>query len=505
MPDGIKRRLTKCAGCEHPFDRAHPAVHCCEFRETGFPWDMEQNHVRARACGVQYHAGCVRVGEPFRTRLADSKGLVLLHQAPLPHYICEACQVRRELGRELLKTQADVALLMLERMRQIDTLNNWQRDTLKKYGPLLKFLLRFERQFGVQILKKSRLSQPPRTPAIPLMWSELYYSLRNTKGKDGVLHRIGLGTIRQIRSAAGMFYTLDMQAAYPQRVIRDSHRRSLVFSRVSPCDEPIMTFATEGLARRLGSEVSKSWALAHVHIAYMDTYLNTAFNNATSLVQQHELACAGTVNLLAYLGWLRGGEVFGSAEEDLKVVLPADGPSRNLPPGIGAVEYRLKPETKSDQTVAADIVIAFETLSGLGLGKWVTRLLKFTSFNGTSLFSTPKKPKWDSRYFRLNFAIPILERMRSDGEPTLRAFSDKPGNRLQDKITSLHSWRRGGRSRVSRPPRHNEPKSPGSRVATETEIYEHGRWSTKPGSEAMPKRYNQWDLSERITVTLHCM
>jgi hypothetical protein len=155
--------------------------------------------------------------------------------------------------------------------------------------------------------------------------------------------------------------------------------------------------------------------------------------------------------------------------------------------------------------VAADIVVAFTTLSGLSLGKWVLRLMKHAPFDGTRLFSTAKKHKWDSQYFRRNFAIPILDRMRLDGEPTLRAFSDKLGNRLQDKITSIHSWRRGGRSRVSRPPRHNEPKPPGTRVATEPEIYEHGRWATKASTESMPKRYNQWDLSERITLTLHCM
>jgi hypothetical protein len=95
--------------------------------------------------------------------------------------------------------------------------------------------------------------------------------------------------------------------------------------------------------------------------------------------------------------------------------------------------------------------------------------------------------------------------MRLEGEPTLRAFSDQVGNCLQEKITSLHSWRQGGRSRVSRPPRHNEPKTPGTRVATDQEIYEHGRWATKPGTKSMPKRYNQWDLSERITVTRLCM
>jgi hypothetical protein len=80
------------------------------------------------------------------------------------------------------------------------------------------------------------------------------------------------------------------------------------------------------------------------------------------------------------------------------VVLPNNGPSQNLPPVIGAAEYQLKPKTKSDLTVAADIVIAFETLSGLSLGKWVTCLLKFKSFNGKSLFSMAKTPKWDSHY-----------------------------------------------------------------------------------------------------------
>jgi hypothetical protein len=59
-----------------------------------------------------------------------------------------------------------------------------------------------------------------------------------------------------------------------------------------------MTFSMEGLTQRLGLEVSKSWALSHVHIAYMDEYLNTAFGQTTSLVQQHKLACAWAVNLL---------------------------------------------------------------------------------------------------------------------------------------------------------------------------------------------------------------
>jgi hypothetical protein len=50
-------------------------------------------------------------------------------------------------------------------------------------------------------------------------------------------------------------------------------------------------------------EDTKSWALSHIHIAYMDDYLDKAYTGTTSLSQQHELACPGTVNPLTYLGW----------------------------------------------------------------------------------------------------------------------------------------------------------------------------------------------------------
>jgi hypothetical protein len=109
-----------CAGCSKPFTRRSPAYHCCHFRKSGFPF--QDQFGQARPCGVAYHAGCVRAGAPFRTRLADSKGLQLFHQVPMPHFICEACQVRAELRRELHRSIPDLCLLMLERMRMIDCL-----------------------------------------------------------------------------------------------------------------------------------------------------------------------------------------------------------------------------------------------------------------------------------------------------------------------------------------------------------------------------------------------
>jgi hypothetical protein len=237
----------------------------------------------------------------------------------------------------------------------------------------------------------------------------------------------------------------------------------------------------------------------------MDLELDKGFLASKDPDVRHEISCAGMVNLLAYLGWLRGGEIFKARHDEMEIVQPKDGPVRGLPPGVGAIEYRLLPATKSDPTLSADVIIAFRTLSGLSLGKWANRLHEFQAQHPELLFSTRKMTVWTSRYFRETYSYPLLELQRLQGEPTLKSFSSLPGQRIRDKVWSMHSWRRGGRSKVSRAPRHNEPSPKGTQKATPTEIYEHGRWAHAPSAEDMPKRYNQWDLADRICLSLFCM
>ena len=125
---------------------------------------------------------------------------------------------------------------MLERMRLVDMMNHWQVSTLQKYGPYLRYLQRFGQKFGVQPLQPTPVIRPSISPAISLTWAELYYSLRTTKGKDGEARRISANTVRQIRSAASLYYSLDMSASLPRQVER-ANRRSQVSTYVSPCDE----------------------------------------------------------------------------------------------------------------------------------------------------------------------------------------------------------------------------------------------------------------------------
>jgi hypothetical protein len=473
----------------------------CDFRMRGFPLGKQGWAV---PCGVSYHVDCIRVGAPFTTRLQNDKGLVCPGGVTLPHFVCEPCQVREVLQRELAAVETDTELLLMERVRLIDSLSWWQTSTMKQYGGHLKFLERFGQRYGALALRPTPLAKPPNSPGYALMWAQLLYSLRSTN--DG--ERIKFNTIRGIRSAAALYYTWDLHVSFPGRVRRERKRDELK-DYVLPSEESMLTFASKGMARRLGTQVKQSWALSHVHIAYINRKLQEAYEHTTSHTYRHELACAATANLLAYLGWLRGTELFDSAADELTVILPADAAQHELPPHVGAVLLNLLPETKSNPCQVADIVAAYETLSGLNLGFWAQELQTFPPFAGDGyLFSTKHNPKWVSRYFRETYAWPLLEQMRTvDKEPSLQMFGDKKGTRIRDKLYSMHSWRRAGRSRVSRSARHNEPKAKAARRATDTEVYEHGRWANRrDGSgEDMAATYNQWGLVERLAITLLCM
>jgi hypothetical protein len=189
------------------------------------------------------------------------------------------------------------------------------------------------------------------------------------------------------------------------------------------------------------------------------------------------------------------------------VINPVDGPAKGLPANIGAVTLTLLAETKSDPCQVAKVVLAFITLSDLSPGFWAGILRRFWPANPTCLFSTAETSAWTSRHFREAFAWPLLEEMRARGEPSLQTFTDQKPNHIQDKVYSIHSWRRARRSHIPHPPRHNEPKPKGTRRATPMEVYEHDRWEMRRDrcGEDMPATYNQWELIDRFAITLLCM
>jgi hypothetical protein len=107
---------------------------------------------------------------------------------------------------------------------------------------------------------------------------------------------------------------------------------------------------------------------------------------------------------------------------------------------------------------------------------------------------------WTSRYFRTTYLWPSLHDQRLQGDPTLQAFdSSTPGFSIPEKFYSSNSYRRGGRTHVSK-------KRPGCiRKATEAEVTEHARWRKRREQLDMPSQYLGWSLDDRLAVTLLCM
>jgi hypothetical protein len=493
---GSVNKSRVCTGCEEQFSLQLPLGYKCDFRLVGFPF---ADGKLARPCGTAYHGKCIRAGPPFRTRLPNGKGLCFPHNVPIPHFICECCQVRALLNRELDSTYRDVALLILGRMRMIDVISNWRTTTLGQYAPALRSLQAFEKWSGVPTLVPTVLTRPP-TGAI---YGIMYAQLRSTLPKPGHDEGIKYNSSRKLRSAASMWYNLDMQMCYPSQAVRDQQRRCYLTVQTTPSDALAFTFLNTGMARRMGDATQPSWTLNHAHIAFIDRRLEELWCGAVTAVGRHELATAACANLVAWFGWLRGGELFGISRVDVTVTEPAHGVVLGLPQGVGVIQVRLAPETKSNPTRTADVVIAYCSGSGLSLGKWMDRVL--STQRGALLFSTESRQRWNSSYFRHEYAFPLLEEMRAAGEPTLQVFSDVEGHRIKDKVWSMHSWRRGGRSKVTRSPREGDLVPGGWRKATLDEVNEHGRWRTRFHSETMAVHYNDWELVDRVMLTLLCM
>lgn len=418
-----------------------------------------------------------------------------------PSFICEACTVRAQIGGELKNSGGHLTLLMLERMRMIDQANAWSAGSHASYQSGLRRLSRFESDFGVPILQATPLLRPPRSPSIGMMWAQQHYALQTPQGRhsqnsDRVLYQ----TTRSLRSAGSHFFTWDRQIAHPDRALRDSQRRVMLTDGVSPSDELGYTLMSTGMAKRMGDQSKPPIALTLRQVLWVMKRLDAMWVGCNTLSGRREIAAAAVAHLLAWLGWLRSLELFSLTWGDMKLTRPENGPVVGLAQGIGVIELRLLPETKSNRTKVADVVIAYACASGLILGLWIERLQRLwpDARADTPIIRGSSGAPWTSLYFRSNHLYTWLHQMRAEGDPFLQAFTATTGNRIEDKYYSMGTYRRGGRSSCTK-------RNNGTLKATDTEVYEHGRWKVKLSKENMPTRYNEFALDDRVNLTLLCM
>jgi hypothetical protein len=407
------------------------------------------------------------------------------------------------IDRELRLTPEDIHLLRLERMRTLDIMNRLAEGSMRTYKYPLRRVQAFETRFGVCILRPSPMTKPSTSPCIPLMWAQLDHTLQpgSTPGST-----VKYSSARQVRSAVSTYYQFDLAMSRPEQVMTfGKGDKSWVTGHVLPTDEMIYTQFSIGLKRRMGDAAKRSAALKYAHIKFLDGCYQEQYRLATTATARHEAATAGSVNLVFWLGWLRSREGFSLERANVTQVAPLDGPLVGLPLGVGVVSLRLLPETKTNPSRIADVIIAHTCWSGLSLGVWLERLLHHPPTHGDLLFSTHKQPIWTSLYFRRYHVWPHLEILRLMGDPSMAIFGPKgglspEGQGVTEKIYSMHSWRRGADTFAQQ----FHPRQQ-SRKALMDEIYEHGRWKRGGRSEEMHIHYREWDMVQRLCITQLCM
>ena len=290
--------------------------------------------------------------------------------------------------------------------------------------------------------------------------------------------------------------------AKPSQSTLDTNGDPVVREHVMPTEEISYSLMSMGMKRRMGVDATKSQALRYTHIKFLEEQYERMYQSATSPEDKHEAATAAAACLMFWGGWLRGGEGFGFNREDFEMSDPSKGPQYGLQEGVGFLGFRLLEETKSSPYRTADVLIADTFWSGLSPGKWFRRMLEFEPADGKSLFSTARCKKWDSHYFRKTHVWPHLEVLRIQRDPHLANCQDVEGQRISDRFYSMHSWRRGGNTFAQ-----EHWSGINRRKATTVEIYEHGRWARqkKGSSEAMDAHYREWDIAQRLAISLFCL
>lgn len=454
---------------------------------------------------------CFRGGPPFTTRRANSEGLHFPDVSEWSTFVCEACTVRRILGRELTGP-LDQPLLCLERMRILDMASYWARSTHSTYQGKLRQIRRFEETFDLRhaILRPTPLDRPPGGPEIPLMWCQEAYSLRpSTKAYDrDVDIRVSFSAIRQFRSAASQYMAWDALVSRPDQVFLGQDRR-LVYQPCRPTDGLSYTLHSKGMRARIGDEARPSIALLDRHVRALDAELRLQYRTAADPGRQRALALAGLANLALWLGWFRSGECLSLSWSDVFALEPALGPQMDLPTGCGVVLFRLSPETKSDRSRRVDVLVAYRTMSGYNIGLWFHRARRTSGHTIESaqsssdiIFSHVDGSPWTSAYFRKTYLYPCLHRLRQNGDTLLKPFNGSSvGNTIEAKFWSLHCYRRGARSHVSRGGTFGQHRF---KKATKDQVYEHARWRYRRSSEPIDVMYREWTPRDRIKITLLC-
>jgi hypothetical protein len=161
---------------------------------------------------------------------------------------------------------------------------------------------------------------------------------------------------------------LDLMTANPDCMMI----RPVVVQGCTPADDLGHTHFASGMKRRIREHSQQlSTALLEQCVKWIDDLAENQLCQAFT-PKQRKAACQTAIisDLLGWLGWLQAMDSFSLQLKDVFSVEPWLGPTVGLPESQGMVLLRLLAQTKSQQSVAADVVLARSAASGFSIGKW---------------------------------------------------------------------------------------------------------------------------------------
>ena len=253
-------------------------------------------------------------------------------------------------------------------------------------------------------------------------------------------------TGRVQRSAVSLYHSWWAAFCNPSTIYKDKDRRLLSDRNLGSTENTLSHMTAGGMAARLGTESRPSQALNQRQILWNQQARNNSLQvtNLTKM-KQYEYIAANCAELILWLGWLRASEVFNLRVQDVDLTTPQNHGKHNLPPGVGAIQLRLLPSTKSQRDKQADVIIAWKTSGGLRLGHWLTKLyIAMKSLDWKSphsyLFRDKANTPWSSYYFRSKHLYPLLHRQLKAKDPLLTHLSISKNHGIEWYYYSLYSY-----------------------------------------------------------------
>jgi hypothetical protein len=233
----------------------------------------------------------------------------------------------------------------------------------------------------------------------------------------------------------------DLLLAHPERLTLGFKDCPVMVEGCSPTDEVAYTFFTDGMKRRIGDNPQPSATLLLHHILWINAYFERLYRSADDNNIRIDICRAALTHLFSFVGWLRAVETFSIQWQDLTIVDPPLGPTMGLPLNVGVILVKLLPQTKSSQAATADVVLAYQTASGLSLGNWLHQLAALLPAHESGpdsfVLSFRDGRAWTSHHYRYKYMYPVLSLMRSLGDAYLSKYDKTPGREL---IQAFHGF-----------------------------------------------------------------